>query len=187
MTPDFLVQTGLIDRPVAELMADFYRENQDRCQVAHEPFWANRIMGLEEVDAAFYYAGSGETIWPELPDAAGLAAAQEILQLARGLVDWQALSVGLEKATRDWRLAAGQHQRRQTLGRARVEDAFARGDSVGEELAELTAACDERPEIAAVELNVSCPNVATGLDIGAVPAELERVVARVRPAWAPRP
>jgi dihydroorotate dehydrogenase (NAD+) catalytic subunit len=56
--------------------------------------------------------------------------------------------------------------------------------SSGEELAELAAACDERDEIAAVELNVSCPNVATGLDIGAVPAELERVVARVRPATA---
>ena len=36
------------------------------------------------------------------------------------------------------------------------------------------------PGIAAVELNVSCPNVATGLDIGAVPAELEAVVGRVR-------
>ena len=45
----------------------------------------------------------------------------------------------------------------------------------------MSAACDERVEIAAIELNVSCPNVATGLDIGAVPAELERVVARVRP------
>src|SRR5436190_11133239 len=56
--------------------------------------------------------------------------------------------------------------------------------STGEELAELTAACHERAEIAAIELNVSCPNVATGLDIGAVPAELERVVARVRPATA---
>lgn len=32
------------------------------------------------------------------------------LQLARGLVDWQALSAGLEKAARDWRLAAGMHQ-----------------------------------------------------------------------------
>jgi len=32
------------------------------------------------------------------------------LQLARGLVDWQVLSAGLEKATRDWRLAAGQHR-----------------------------------------------------------------------------
>jgi dihydroorotate dehydrogenase (NAD+) catalytic subunit len=54
--------------------------------------------------------------------------------------------------------------------------------SSGEELAELAAACDAREEIAAIELNVSCPNVATGLDIGAVPAELERVVAQVRPA-----
>jgi dihydroorotate dehydrogenase (NAD+) catalytic subunit len=56
--------------------------------------------------------------------------------------------------------------------------------STAEELAELVAACDARAEIAAIELNVSCPNVATGLDIGAVPAELERVVARVRPATA---
>jgi dihydroorotate dehydrogenase (NAD+) catalytic subunit len=56
--------------------------------------------------------------------------------------------------------------------------------SSGEELAELAAACDARDEIAALELNVSCPNVATGLDIGAVPAELERVVAQVRPATA---
>jgi dihydroorotate dehydrogenase (NAD+) catalytic subunit len=56
--------------------------------------------------------------------------------------------------------------------------------STAEELAQLAAACDERAEIAAIELNVSCPNVATGLDIGAVPSELERVVARVRPATA---
>jgi dihydroorotate dehydrogenase (NAD+) catalytic subunit len=54
--------------------------------------------------------------------------------------------------------------------------------SNGEELAELAAACEGPGAIAAIELNVSCPNVATGLDIGAVPAELERVVARVRPA-----
>ncbi len=51
----------------------------------------------------------------------------------------------------------------------------------GEELAEVTAAVGDRPEIAAIELNVSCPNVATGLDIGAVPAELEAVLRRVRP------
>lgn len=52
--------------------------------------------------------------------------------------------------------------------------------ATGEELAEVTAAVGNRPEIAAVELNVSCPNVSTGLDIGAVPAELETVVRRVR-------
>ena len=32
------------------------------------------------------------------------------LQLARGLVDWQALSAGLEKAARDWRLSVGMHR-----------------------------------------------------------------------------
>lgn len=56
--------------------------------------------------------------------------------------------------------------------------------ATGDELAEVTAAVGERDEIAAVELNVSCPNVATGLDIGAVPGELEAVVARVRPQTA---
>jgi dihydroorotate dehydrogenase (NAD+) catalytic subunit len=53
--------------------------------------------------------------------------------------------------------------------------------STADELGELVRACDAQREIAAIELNVSCPNVATGLDIGADPAELERVVAAVRP------
>jgi dihydroorotate dehydrogenase (NAD+) catalytic subunit len=49
------------------------------------------------------------------------------------------------------------------------------------EIAQLLSACEEREEIAAVELNVSCPNVKTGLDIGADPAQLEAVVREVRP------
>jgi dihydroorotate dehydrogenase (NAD+) catalytic subunit len=55
------------------------------------------------------------------------------------------------------------------------------GSSAGE-LAELVAACDGRSEISAIELNVSCPNVKTGLDIGADPRELRAVVEAVRPA-----
>jgi dihydroorotate dehydrogenase (NAD+) catalytic subunit len=54
------------------------------------------------------------------------------------------------------------------------------GSSAGE-LVELVDAVGARDEVAAIELNVSCPNVETGLDIGAVPAELERVVRAVRP------
>ncbi|HTA14778.1 MAG TPA: hypothetical protein VK781_07980, partial [Solirubrobacteraceae bacterium] len=54
--------------------------------------------------------------------------------------------------------------------------------SSAEEIAELLRACDAREEIAAVELNVSCPNVHTGLDIGADPIALERVLHAVRPA-----
>jgi len=49
------------------------------------------------------------------------------------------------------------------------------------EIAELVQACDARVEVAAIELNVSCPNVKTGLDIGADPRQLEEVVRAVRP------
>ncbi len=52
--------------------------------------------------------------------------------------------------------------------------------SSAEEFARLVEACAAREEIAAVELNVSCPNVHTGLDIGADPRQLESVVRAVR-------
>ncbi len=54
--------------------------------------------------------------------------------------------------------------------------------STAAEIATLLERCEEREEIAAFELNVSCPNVETGLDIGADPVALERVVRAVRSA-----
>jgi dihydroorotate dehydrogenase (NAD+) catalytic subunit len=56
--------------------------------------------------------------------------------------------------------------------------------SDAEELRRLVEACDARGEIAALELNVSCPNVRTGLDIGADPAQLLEVLTALRPATA---
>jgi len=56
--------------------------------------------------------------------------------------------------------------------------------STAEEFARLVEACDERAEIAAIELNVSCPNVKTGLDIGADPHQLSEVVRAVRASTA---
>lgn len=53
--------------------------------------------------------------------------------------------------------------------------------STAPEIARLFERCQEHPEIAAVELNVSCPNVKTGLDIGADPTALEAVLREVRP------
>ncbi len=50
-----------------------------------------------------------------------------------------------------------------------------------DELAELVSAFGERPEVAALELNVSCPNVETGLVMGADPDEVQRLLHRVRP------
>jgi dihydroorotate dehydrogenase (NAD+) catalytic subunit len=52
--------------------------------------------------------------------------------------------------------------------------------STVEELCELVNACDMQPAIAAIELNVSCPNVETGLDIGSDPEQLEQVTSAVR-------
>jgi dihydroorotate dehydrogenase (NAD+) catalytic subunit len=54
--------------------------------------------------------------------------------------------------------------------------------STAEEFSALVRACEARSEIAAVELNVSCPNVKTGLDIGADPDQLEAVVRACRTA-----
>ncbi len=56
--------------------------------------------------------------------------------------------------------------------------------STAAELAQLVEACAARSEIAAIELNVSCPNVRTGLDIGADPRQLESVVRELRPLSA---
>jgi dihydroorotate dehydrogenase (NAD+) catalytic subunit len=52
--------------------------------------------------------------------------------------------------------------------------------SNADEVGQLFEALEPRDEIAAIELNVSCPNVKTGLDIGADPAELSKLLAVVR-------
>jgi dihydroorotate dehydrogenase (NAD+) catalytic subunit len=49
------------------------------------------------------------------------------------------------------------------------------------EFAELVERVSDRAEVAAIELNVSCPNVATGLDIGADPRGIEDLLVAVRP------
>ena len=50
-----------------------------------------------------------------------------------------------------------------------------------DEVAELVRAFSEREEVSALELNVSCPNVETGLMMGADPGEIAALLHRVRP------
>lgn len=52
--------------------------------------------------------------------------------------------------------------------------------SNADEVGQLFEALEPRSEIAAIELNVSCPNVKTGLDIGSDPAELSKLLSLVR-------
>ena len=53
--------------------------------------------------------------------------------------------------------------------------------STEEEVGLLVEAVGEREEVSAIELNVSCPNVRTGLDIGADPESLASLLRAVRP------
>jgi dihydroorotate dehydrogenase (NAD+) catalytic subunit len=55
-----------------------------------------------------------------------------------------------------------------------------------EEVATLVAAFAERDEVAALELNLSCPNVKTGLDFGVDPSATAGLVEHVRPL-SPKP
>jgi dihydroorotate dehydrogenase (NAD+) catalytic subunit len=50
-----------------------------------------------------------------------------------------------------------------------------------DEVAQLVSAFAQREEVAALELNVSCPNVKTGLVMGADPGEVGRLLDVVRP------
>jgi dihydroorotate dehydrogenase (NAD+) catalytic subunit len=50
-----------------------------------------------------------------------------------------------------------------------------------EEVAELVTAFAEQDEVAALELNVSCPNVETGMVMGADPGEVAALLDHVRP------
>lgn len=53
--------------------------------------------------------------------------------------------------------------------------------SSAERFAELVRAVAERPEVSAVELNVSCPNVHSGLIVGERPEETEALMEALRP------
>jgi dihydroorotate dehydrogenase (NAD+) catalytic subunit len=53
-----------------------------------------------------------------------------------------------------------------------------------DEVARLVEAVGARDEVAGLELNVSCPNVESGLIMGADPAETAALLARVRPLTA---
>ncbi len=53
-----------------------------------------------------------------------------------------------------------------------------------DEVAELVTRLEDHDAVCAIELNVSCPNVKTGLVMGADPQELTALLARVRPLTA---
>ena len=59
---------------------------------------------------------------------------------------------------------------------AGAADRLGDGDRAAEEFARLVEALGGREEVAAIELNVSCPNVHSGLIVGEQPAETEALM-----------
>jgi dihydroorotate dehydrogenase (NAD+) catalytic subunit len=86
-------------------------------------------------------------------------------------------SIGLPNRGLDRYLAEDLHALTQWLPVPLITNVMG---STAAEISQLVQACDTREEITAIELNVSCPNVKTGLDIGADPRQLEEVVRVVR-------
>jgi len=142
------------------------------------------INGSGTFDAIAAYRAFGEALEQEFPFAAFVSKtitlrpragnpAPRLWEAPAGLIN----SIGLPNRGLDGYLAEDLPE----LARLSVPLITNVMGSTAAEISQLVGACDGRPEIAAIELNVSCPNVQTGLDIGADPRQLEEVVCAVRP------
>jgi dihydroorotate dehydrogenase (NAD+) catalytic subunit len=155
------------------------------------------INGSGTFDAIAAYAAFGEELCDTFPFAAYVSKTitlqpragnppPRLFEAAGGLIN----SIGLPNKGLRGYLEQDLPRLRSICEAARPAGAAGAGvplitnvmGSTAAELEELAAACEEQDAIAAVELNVSCPNVSTGLDIGADPEQLRAVVAAVRPA-----
>ena len=141
------------------------------------------INGSGTYDAIAAHRTFGEALEQEFPFAAFVSKtitlrpragnpAPRLWEAPAGLIN----SIGLPNRGLDGYLAEDLPQ----LARLPVPLITNVMGSTAAEISQLVSACDGRPEIAAIELNVSCPNVQTGLDIGADPRQLEEVVHAVR-------
>jgi len=68
------------------------------------------------------------------------------------------------------------------LGQLRCPLIVSIAGRVSDDYADMASQLDEAPQVSALELNLSCPNVAGGVDFGIDPIACGRLVARVRAA-----
>src|ERR1700686_4482940 len=152
-------------------------------ELAHPVINASGTFDLIAADTAF-----GESLRTEFPFAAFVSKTitpqpregnppPRLWEAPAGLVN----SIGLPNKGLEGYLAHDLPALAELLAAARAPLITNVMGSSAAEIAQLLTACEARKEIAAVELNVSCPNVKTGLDIGADPIQLEAVVREVRP------
>jgi dihydroorotate dehydrogenase (NAD+) catalytic subunit len=142
---------------------------------------ARRVFGVEQLREHFPFAGYVSKTITLQPRAGN--PPPRLWEAQAGLINSIGLpNKGLQGYLREDLPALGE------LGIGRGIDGHGPGvplitnvmGASADELSMLLEECNAHAQIAAVELNVSCPNVKTGLDIGADPEQLERVVRAVR-------
>lgn len=136
---------------------------------------ARRVFGDEALEDFPFSAFVSKTITPE-PRAGN--PPPRLWEAAAGLVN----SIGLPNKGLDGFLAQDLPQ----LAELSVPLVVSVMGTSPEEFERLVAAVAEREEVAALELNVSCPNVHSGLIVGEQPAEAEALLERLRPL-TPKP
>ncbi len=131
---------------------------------------ARRVFGDELLEDFPFSAFVSKTITPE-PRAGN--APQRIWETPAGMIN----SIGLPNKGLDGFLAEDLPQLAE-LPVPLIVSVMATGRS---EFARLVEAVAERDEVAATELNVSCPNVHSGLIVGEQPSETEALLETLRP------
>jgi dihydroorotate dehydrogenase (NAD+) catalytic subunit len=131
---------------------------------------ARRVYGDALLEEFPFSAFVSKTITPE-PRAGN--APQRIWETPAGMIN----SIGLPNKGLDGFLAEDLPR----LAELPVPLIVSAMGTSREEFSGLVAAVGERDEVAAIELNVSCPNVHSGLIVGEQPAETEALLEALRP------
>jgi dihydroorotate dehydrogenase (NAD+) catalytic subunit len=134
---------------------------------------ARRVFGDEVLDAFPFSAFVSKTITPE-PRAGN--APRRLWETPAGMIN----SIGLPNKGLEGFLAEDLPQLAE-LPVPLIVSVMATGRP---EFARLVEAVGAREEVAAIELNVSCPNVHSGLIVGEQPAETEALLEALRPLTA---
>jgi dihydroorotate dehydrogenase (NAD+) catalytic subunit len=131
---------------------------------------ARRVYGDALLESFPFSAFVSKTITPE-PRIGN--EPQRIWETAAGMIN----SIGLPNKGLDGFLAEDLPQ----LAKLPVPLIVSVMATAHEEFARMVSALSERDEVAAIELNVSCPNVHSGLIVGEQPAETEALLEVLRP------
>jgi dihydroorotate dehydrogenase (NAD+) catalytic subunit len=131
---------------------------------------ARRVYGDALIDEFPFSAFVSKTITPE-PRAGN--EPQRIWETPAGMIN----SIGLPNKGLDGFLGEDLPQ----LGKLPVPLIVSVMGTSGEEFSRLVQGIGDRDEVAGIELNVSCPNVHSGLIVGEQPSETEALLDRLRP------